>query len=62
MYAIYKYTKGFYLVDAPINTSTKELYQSIETQLFAQEKLYFLNTTIYTNPRDVQVAWLNLQM
>lgn len=47
---------------SPLNTITTELYPSIETQLFAQEKLYFLNTTIYTNPRDVQVAWLNLQM
>ena len=46
MYAIYKYTKGFYLVDAPFNTTTTELHQSIETQLFAQEKLDFLNMAI----------------
>ncbi|WP_180050454.1 hypothetical protein [Acinetobacter sp. YH12211] len=58
MYAFYNYPKGFYLVDVPLNATTAELHQAIETQLFSQEKLDFLNTAIKTNPIGTQVTWM----
>ena len=58
MYAFYNYPKGFYLVDVPLNATTAELHQAIETQLFSQEKLDFLNTAIKTNPMGTQVTWM----
>lgn len=58
IYAFYNYPKGFSLVEMPLNATTAELYQAIETQLFTQQKLDFLNTAMKTNPMGEQVAWM----
>ncbi|MEJ2898155.1 hypothetical protein [Acinetobacter sp. NS-4] len=58
LYAFYNYPKAFYLVSLPLTANSAQLTDAIETQLFSQPSLDFLNTAIKTNPMGQQVNWM----
>ena len=58
LYAFYNYPKAFYLVSLPLAANNAQLEDAIESQLFNQPKLDFLNTAIKTNPMGQQVNWM----
>ena len=58
LYAFYNYPKAFYLVSLPLTANSAQLADAIETQLFSQPQLDFLNTAIKTNPMGQQVNWM----
>ena len=58
LYAFYNFPKAFYLVSLPLAANSAQLEQAIESQLFNQPKLDFLNTAIKTNPMGQQVNWM----
>lgn len=58
LYAFYNYPKAFYLVSLPLAANSAQLEDAIESQLFNQPKLDFLNTAIKTNPMGQQVNWM----
>lgn len=57
-YAFYNYPKGFYLVAMPLAATSQTLEDAIETQLFSQTNLAFLDTALKTTPRGEQVKWM----
>lgn len=57
-YAFYNYPKGFYLVAMPLAATSSKLEEAIETQLFNQVPLAFLDTALKTTPRGEQVKWM----
>ncbi|CAB1210333.1 hypothetical protein [Acinetobacter bouvetii] len=58
LYAFYNYPKAFYLVSLPLTANSAQLEDAIETQLFSQAKLDFLNTALKINPMGHQVNWM----
>ncbi|OAL81336.1 hypothetical protein AY606_00895 [Acinetobacter sp. SFB] len=58
LYAFYNYPKAFYLVSLPLAANSAQLEEAIESQLFNQPKLDFLNTAIKTNPMGQQFNWM----
>ena len=58
IYAFYNYPKGFYLVAMPLAATSQKLEEAIETQLFNQPSLAFLDSALKTTPRGEQVKWM----
>ena len=58
LYAFYNFPKAFYLVSLPLAANSIQLEEAIESQLFNQLQLDFLNTAIKTNPMGQQVNWM----
>lgn len=58
LYAFYNYPKAFYLVSLPLTANSAQLEYAIESQLFNQPGLDFLNTAIKTNPMGQQFNWM----
>ncbi len=58
LYAFYNYPKGFYMLEAPLYSTSAQLEQAIEQQLFGQQHLAFLDTAIKVNPMGQQVHWM----
>lgn len=58
MYAFYNYPKAFYLVSMPLASTSSQLEQAIEQQLFQRLELAFLDTAVKTNPMGEQVQWM----
>ncbi|WP_104499125.1 hypothetical protein [Acinetobacter indicus] len=58
MYAFYNYPKAFYLVSMPLASTSSQLEQAIEQQLFQRPELAFLDTAVKTNPMGEQVQWM----
>lgn len=57
-YAFYNYPKGFYLVAMPLAATSQKLEEAIETQLFNQPQLAFLDSALKITPRGEQVKWM----
>jgi len=57
LYAFYNYPKAFYLVSLPLAANSAQLEEAIESQLFNQPELNFLNTAVKTNPMGQPVHW-----
>jgi len=58
LYAFYNYPKAFYLISLPLTANSSQLEAALESQLFNQPGLNFLNTAIKTNPMGQQVNWM----
>lgn len=58
MYAFYNYPKAFYLVSMQLASTSSQLEQAIEQQLFQHPELAFLDTAVKTNPMGEQVEWM----
>jgi len=57
-YAFYNHPKAFYLVSLPLAANSAQLEEAIESQLFNQPELNFLNTVVKTNPMGQPVHWM----
>ena len=58
LYAFYNYPKAFYLIHLPLMANSAQLEEAIESQLFNQERLGFLNSAMKTNPMGQQYNWM----
>ena len=58
LYAFYNYPKAFYLIHLPLMANSAQLEEAIESQLFHQEQLDFLNSAMKTNPMGQQYNWM----
>ncbi|TCB52568.1 hypothetical protein E0H80_01600 [Acinetobacter sp. ANC 4779] len=58
LYAFYNYPKAFYLIILPLAANSAQFKEAMESQLFNQPKLDFLNTALKTNPMGQQFNWM----
>ena len=57
-YAFYNYPKHFYLLRCPLQASTTELENILQSELFDLPELDFLNTAIKVNAMGQEYFWI----